>query len=214
MDNPSSDTLSLSSTYTLNNGVKIPILGFGTYDLAQGNESQNSTLSALQAGYRLIDTAAPYANEKDVAMAIQQSGLPRSSLFVTTKLWNSDQSRVEEAFLRSQSNLGPAPIDLYLLHWPVEKTRLPAYGRLERLLASRAVRAIGVSNFTVRHLEELLSHSSVVPAVNQVEFSPFLYQKELLQFCQRHGIRLQAYCPLIPKPRGGAAPLPPVRGSS
>lgn len=190
-----SDALSLSSTYTLNNGVKIPVIGFGTYQLAQGKESQMAALSALQNGYRLIDTAALYANEKDVASAIETSKIARKDIFVTTKLWNTDHHQVEKAFLRSQSNLGP--IDLYLMHWPVEKLRLASWKSMASLYAAKKCRAIGVSNFTVRHLEELLSQTDVVPAVNQVEFSPFLFQKELLDYCTRKDIRLEAYCPLI-----------------
>ena len=186
--------MDISSTYALNNGVKIPVLGFGTWQLNY-QEGQKAVNQALKFGYRLIDTAAYYQNEAEVGEAIRASGISRSEIFVVTKLWNSDHFMAKEAFEKSLANLGLGYIDLYLIHWPVPE-RLESWKTLEKLLGSGKVKSIGVSNFTIRHLEELLDSASVVPAVNQVEFTPFLYQKDLLDYCRKKGIILEAYAPL------------------
>lgn len=176
----------------------MPVLGLGVWKVAAGAPTREAVRSALAAGYRLVDTAAMYGNEAAVGEAVRASGVPRDELFVTTKLWNDDQGydSALAAFARSQRSLDLGPVDLYLVHWPVPKRRLESWKALEHLLVRGEVRSIGVSNFTVPHLEELLAHGSVVPAVNQVEFSPFLYQRELLEFCADHGIQLEAYAPL------------------
>jgi len=180
----------------LNNGAKIPQLGFGTWKLREGSEAENAVKWAIEAGYRLIDTAAIYGNEESVGKAIAESGVPRKELFVTTKLWNNSHERVEQAFDESLEKLGLDYVNLYLIHWPVEK-RIETWRKLEKILESGRARGIGVSNFTVYHLEDLLDDGvSVVPAANQVEFSPFLYQKGLLEYCQKKGIALEAYSPL------------------
>lgn len=191
-------TLSINDTALLNNGRRIPLLGLGVYLSKQGSETQNAVKWALEAGYRHIDTAAFYNNEKDVGQAIRQSGINREEIFITTKLWNEDQGydTALRAFDRSLSLLGVDYIDLYLIHWPVTMRRQESWRALETLLGQGRVRSIGVSNYTIRHLKELLQSTNTVPAVNQVEFSPFLYQEELLQYCRDNSIQLEAYSPL------------------
>jgi diketogulonate reductase-like aldo/keto reductase len=182
----------------LNNGVKMPIFGLGTYLTRKGKETQDAVLHALEAGYRHIDTAKMYGNEKDVGEAVRRSGVPREDVFITTKLWNSDHGydRTIAACEKSLKTLGLSYVDLYLIHWPVEDLRNESWKALERLLKEEKCRAIGVSNYMIWHLEELLENSSTVPAVNQVEFHPYLYQKDLLEFCQSHNIQLESYSPL------------------
>jgi diketogulonate reductase-like aldo/keto reductase len=189
----------LVQSVKLNNGVSMPIFGLGVYQSPPGEETRAAVRDALEVGYRLVDTARAYHNEPDVAAAIEESGVPRSQVFVTTKLWNSDQGydSALAAFDKSESRLGGAQVDLYLIHFPVERARRESWRALTRLYEEKRVRAIGVSNYTVRHLKELLDDSPVVPAINQVEFHPFLFQKELLAFCRTKGIQLQAYAPLV-----------------
>lgn len=190
--------LSIKSRTRLNNGVEIPVLGLGVYQSPPGRATQDAVRLALKDEYRLIDTARIYNNEADVGKAIRESGIPRDEVFITTKLWNSDQGY--ESALRaldeSLRRLGLSYIDLYLIHFPVPNVRNESWKSMTRLLQHGKARAIGVSNFTVRHLEELLKTTNVTPAVNQVEFSPFLYQKELLNYCRQKGIQLEAYSPL------------------
>lgn len=187
--------LSLKSTIKLNNGVEIPRLGLGTWQLAQGEECTNSVRWALQAGYQHIDTAKIYRNEESVGRGIVESGVSRKDIFLTTKLWNEDHGNVEKAFRDSLNKLNVDYVDLYLIHWPVPQ-RIKSWKKLEELYQTGAAKAIGVSNFTIRHLDELLPNCTVVPAVNQVEFSPFLYQKELLEYCRTKSIQLECYSPL------------------
>lgn len=190
--------LSIDTRVTLNDGVAMPLLGFGTYQIASGNRCERVVEHALRRGYRHIDTAALYGNEGDVGRAVRNAGVSRTEIFVATKLWNSDQGydSTFRAFDRSLSRLGLETIDLYLIHWPEPGKRLDAWRAMVEIKKQGRCRSIGVSNFTIRHLEELLRVSGTVPSVNQVEFSPFLYQRELLQFCAGKGIRLVAYCPL------------------
>ncbi|HET9530400.1 MAG TPA: aldo/keto reductase [Blastocatellia bacterium] len=182
----------------LNNGVNISALGLGVYQAESGRETERAVLDALDLGYRHIDTAKAYGNEKDVGRAIKKSGIPREEVFITTKLWNTDHGydQTKRAFDESRSDLGVDYIDLYLIHWPVEGLRGESWRAMVELLERGDCRSIGVSNYTINHLEELLASSSIVPAVNQVEFSPFLYQRELLRFCRQKGIQLEAYSPL------------------
>ena len=182
----------------LNNGVRMPVFGLGSFRLSSGHAARDAVQEALAAGYRLIDTAAMYGNESDVGAAVRASGVPRDEVFLTTKLWNDDQGfdSALRAFERSRKALGVSSVDLYLLHWPVADLRAHSWRALTQLLRDSRCRSIGVSNFTVAHLEQLLEATEVVPAVNQVEFSPFLFQKELLEYCQRHRIQLEAYSPL------------------
>ncbi|MCI4341675.1 MAG: aldo/keto reductase [Thermoplasmata archaeon] len=176
----------------------MPVLGLGTWQLPKGRTTQDAVRAALAAGYRLIDTATLYANEADVGRAIADSGLPREEVFITTKLWNDDHGfdSALRAFEKSRQALGVEQVDLYLIHWPVAERRLESWRALEQLQQEGRCRSIGVSNFGVGHLRELLAASSTVPSVNQVEFSPFLHQRELHQFCREHGIQLEAYSPL------------------
>ena len=183
-----------SCRFTLNNGVGMPALGLGTYKLV-GEAAYGPVRAALECGYRHVDTASFYKNEEAVGRAVRDSGVPRKEVFITSKVWNTEQGyeATMKAFQRTLSRLGTDHLDLYLVHWPVTGKRLDTYRALERLYDEGLVRAIGVSNFTERHLEELLSACQVVPAVNQVEMSPFLYQKDLLLHCQEKGVLVTAY---------------------
>jgi methylglyoxal/glyoxal reductase len=188
----------MSTTVRLNNGVEIPRLGLGVFQTARGEETRAAVRAALAAGYRHVDTARIYGNEADVGAAIKESDVPRSEVFVTTKLWNEDQGfdTALRAFDASLGRLGLDYVDMYLLHWPVPRKRLESWRALERLLADGKCRAIGVSNFLVRHLEELLDAATVVPAVNQVELSPFGSRRALVTYCATKGIAVEAYSPL------------------
>jgi len=190
--------LNIQSTVKLNNDVRMPILGLGVYQSPPGRVTRNAVNFALRVGYRHVDTARIYGNEADVGEAVRESGVPRGDLFVTTKLWNSDQGydSTLRAFEGSLKRLGLDYLDLYLVHFPVPDLRKETWSAMETLLKKGRCRAIGVSNFTIRHLEELIEESHVIPSVNQVEFHPFLYQKELLKYCQRKGIQVEAYSPL------------------
>jgi len=192
------EEIRIDTKVKLNNGVEIPIFGLGTYQSLSGKETQEAVLVALKAGYRLIDTASMYENEEDVGEAFRKSGIPREEVCITTKLWNSDHGYdpAIAAFEKSRKRLGLSYIDLYLIHWPVEGLRNESWKAFETLQKSGKCRAIGVSNYMIWHLEELLNNSSTIPAVNQVEFSPYLYQKDLLEFCRNHDIQLEAYSPL------------------
>lgn len=191
------EEISLDTKVKLNNGLEMPIFGLGTYQARKG-EAREAVLHALKVGYRLIDTASMYGNEEEIGEAIKQSGLPREEIFITTKLWNSDHGydKTLAAFEESRKKLGLDYIDLYLIHWPVEDLRNDTWKAMEKLLEEGKCRAIGVSNYMTWHLEELLSHSSTIPAVNQVEFHPYLYLTDLLDFCQSHNIQLESYSPL------------------
>jgi diketogulonate reductase-like aldo/keto reductase len=182
----------------LNNGIEMPYLGLGVYLADVGSEVQQAMNYALKVGYRLFDTASFYGNEADVGRVVRESSVPRQEIFVTTKLWNSDQGydRSLKAFQESLDRMGLETIDLFLIHWPVEELRKESWRALETLYEEGKCRAIGVSNYTISHLEELLSDAKIVPMVNQVEFSPFLYQKHLLKFCRKNGIQLESYSPL------------------
>ncbi len=190
--------LNLDSKAKLNNSVEMPVLGLGVYQSPPGKTTQNAVEYALDCGYRHIDTARIYGNERDVGDGLRESGVAREKVFVTTKLWNGDHGydSTIRACEASLERLGLRYLDLYLVHWPVEKLRGESWKAMATLLKQGKCRAIGVSNYTTRHLRELLEASDTVPAVNQVEFHPFLYQTELLEFCQSHGIQLEAYSPL------------------
>ena len=190
--------LTLQSTVRLNNDVRMPFLGLGVYQSPPGKVTRNAVNFALRVGYRHVDTARIYGNEADVGEAVRESGVPSGDLFVTTKLWNSDQGydstlRACEASLK---RLGLDYLDLYLGHFPVPDVRKESWRAIETLRKKGRCQAIGVSNFTIRHLEELIEESHVIPSVNQVELHPFLYQKELLKYCQDRGIQVEAYSPL------------------
>jgi len=194
--------LTLQSHSKLNNGVEIPLLGLGVYQSPPGKTTERAVSYALKIGYRHIDTASIYGNESDVGNALRQSGLHREEVFITTKVWNSDQGYVTtlQSCERSLRRLGLAYVDLYLIHWPVQGMSIETWKAMLELLQEGKARAIGVSNYTIGDLQDIFQNSKgdrvVVPAVNQVEFHPFLYQNELLQFCKNNNIQLEAYSPL------------------
>lgn len=189
----------ITDTTKLNNGVQMPWLGFGVFQTKEGDEVINAVRDALETGYRSIDTAAVYGNETGVGAAIRQSGVPRGELFVTTKVWNSNQGydTTLRAFDESRKKLGIDIIDLYLIHWPVKGKYKDTWKAMEKLYRDGSVRAIGVSNFQVHHLNDLLESSEVVPTVNQIELHPLLSQIELRNYCQQKGIQVEAWSPLI-----------------
>ncbi|MDO7907543.1 aldo/keto reductase [Paenibacillus sp. JX-17] len=188
---------SITDGTKLNNGVVIPWLGYGTYK-AKGTEVVEGVKAAIDAGYRSIDTAAIYGNEEEVGRAIRESGVKREDLFITTKLWNDRQGydSALQTFEESRARLGLDVVDLYLIHWPGKDKYIETWKAFERLYEEGSVRAIGVSNFHVHHLQNLLGNSNVVPAVNQVELHPRLAQRELYEFCREQGIQLEAWSPL------------------
>lgn len=190
--------LSIASKIDLGGGVGIPVLGLGVFQAASGGETRRAVRWALEAGYRHVDTARIYGNEADVGAALRESGIPREEVFVTTKLWNSDHGydRTIRACTESLSRLGLAHVDLYLVHWPVQGLRLDTWRAMETLLGEGKCRAIGVSNYMVRHLEELLGKCKVPPAVNQIELSPFLFPPALVELCNDRRIVIEAYSPL------------------
>lgn len=190
--------MDINTSVKLNNGIEIPLLGLGTYKTNPGAETRNAVRYALEIGYRHIDTAALYANEKDVGLAVNQSGIAREKIFITTKVWNSDQgyAKTLKAFDESRKKLGSDYVDLYLIHWPLPETRKETWKTLEKLYADEIVKSIGISNYTIKHIEELLSYCEIVPAINQVELSPFLQQPELVNYCNGKGIVVEAYSPL------------------
>jgi len=183
----------------LNNGVRMPWLGFGVFKISDGQEVEQAVSYALEAGYRSIDTAAVYGNERGVGKAIRESGIPREDIFLTTKVWNDDQRerRTLAAFEESLQRLGTEYVDLYLVHWPVKGCCQQTWQVMEEIHQSGRAKAIGVSNFMIHHLEDILSDGQIVPAVNQIEFHPFLVQPELLEFCQEHQIQVEAWSPLM-----------------
>jgi diketogulonate reductase-like aldo/keto reductase len=189
---------SLKDTVTLHNGVKMPWLGLGVFKVSEGEEVVESVKAAIRNGYISIDTAAIYKNEEGVGQAIRESGVPREELFITSKVWNSDQGyeTTLQAFETSLNKLGLDYLDLYLIHWPGVDKYKDTWRALERLYKDGRVRAIGVSNFLIHHLEELMSDCEIKPMVNQVEFHPHLTQKELLAFCKKEGIQMEAWSPL------------------
>src|SRR5215831_11262757 len=188
---------SVAARAALNDGNRMPWLGLGVYTL-RGRACLRATAQALSVGYRHVDTAAFYGNEEEVGRAVRESGVARDEVFVVTKLWNSDQGYASaiRACNDSLARLALDYVDLYLIHWPEPGRRLESWRALVELRAQGKCRSIGVSNYTIAHLKELMAHSKVAPAVNQVEFSPFLYQRDLLEFCRSHAIQLEAYCPL------------------
>lgn len=188
----------LNDSTVLHNGVKMPWLGLGVYKAQEGNEVINAVKTAIKHGYRSIDTAALYQNEEGVGQAIRECGIPREELFITTKVWNSDQGyeNTLKAFDTSIQKLGLEYIDLYLIHWPVAGKYKESWKALEKLYKDGRVRAIGVSNFQIHHLEDLMSEAEIKPMVNQVEYHPSLTQKELQSFCKQEGIQLEAWSPL------------------
>lgn len=193
--------INIFSKAKLNNGVEIPYLGLGTFQIT-GKKVYEAISYALEIGYRHFDSAKFYQNEKEVGEVIREAidkGLvSREEIFITTKLWNDDHGYkpTAQAFHQSLNDLGLEYIDLYLIHWPASGLRYESWKAMEKIVEEGQCRAIGVSNYTIRHLEELLEKASMVPVINQVEFSPYLYQKNLLEYCNSKSIMLESYAPL------------------
>ncbi|MFT8311464.1 MAG: aldo/keto reductase [Sporolactobacillus sp.] len=188
---------SLGEKVTLNNGVQMPGVGFGTWHV-RGRDVITSVSTALKAGYRMIDTAEHYKNEDLVGEAIRKSEMNRHKLFITTKLWNDDQGYEEtlKAFDKSLKTLGLDYLDLYLIHWPVTGKFKDSWRAMEHLYRQGKVRAIGVSNFNPHHIEELLEDAKIRPAINQIEFHPLLSQAPLRVYCAEQNIQVEGYSPL------------------
>jgi len=185
---------------TLNDGNAMPQFGLGVWKASDGDEVESAVKTAIKAGYRLIDTAMVYQNERGVGKAIRESGANREELFITTKLWNSDQgaSNVRPALEASLERLGLDYIDLYLIHWPTPARGLyiETWQELIKLQAEGLIKSIGVSNFQIEHLEELKKHTSVMPSVNQVELHPHFSQRELRDYCKQNGIQVESWSPI------------------
>lgn len=195
----------LTDSFELNNGIKIPCVGFGTWQTPDGETAVNSVKAALKAGYRHIDTAAVYGNEESVGRAIAESGVRREDIFVTSKLWNECRGYESTlaAFDETMKKLGLDYLDLYLIHWPANKLQFENWNEINlstwramiKLYREGKIRAIGVSNFLPHHLEPLMQ-TEVVPAVNQIEFHPGFMQIETVECCKRNGIAVEAWSPL------------------
>lgn len=187
---------------TLSNGVDMPQLGLGVYKMTDSEETIRAISYALEVGYKAIDTAAIYENEKETGEAIRQSGIPREQLFITSKVWNTDQGydATLQAFEASLERLGMDYLDLYLTHWPVAETFVDTYRAIERLYEEKLIRATGVSNHHIHHLEKIFNVANVKPMVNQIELHPRLTQEPLRNFCNEHGIVVTSWSPLA---RGG-----------
>lgn len=183
----------------LNNGTTMPVFGLGVFLAKDGDETRHAVSEALKAGYRHIDTASVYKNERSVGKAVRESRIPREDLFITTKLWNKDirKNRVKEALQRSLDDLKMDYVDLYLVHWPVEDRVASIWPEMEELYKEGRVKAIGVSNYHIHHLKELLPIAKIIPAVNQVECHPYLQQRDLRAFCKENGIVFEAWAPLM-----------------
>ena len=189
----------ISGTTTLSNGVAMPVLGLGVYKAKEGREVITSVQHALEAGYRHIDTASFYQNERGVGEGIRTSGMPREEIFVTTKVWNDDQGfeQTLAAFDKSLEELGMNYVDLYLIHWPVPGRYQETWKALEKLYADGRVRAIGVSNFLEHHLDDILTNFDIPPMVLQNEFHPRLVQQPLIDFCKSKNIQYESWSPLM-----------------
>lgn len=189
----------IDGTFTLHNGVKMPYLGLGVFQSEEGSEVVNAVKHAIRCGYRHIDTASMYKNEVGVGKGVRESSIPRSDVFVTTKLWNSDHGydSTMKAFEQSLNRLGFDYIDLYLIHWPVAGKFNDTWKAFEEIYASGRAKAIGVSNFHVHHIQKLMETASIKPMVNQIEFHPELQQPSLTTFCKENEIQVQAWSPLM-----------------
>jgi len=190
--------LSQNTTVSLHDTVNIPQLGLGVFKVQDGDDVEAAIAAALDAGYRHIDTAAIYRNEEGVGRAIAASGIPRSDIFVTTKLWNSDQG-YDSALAgmdASLARMGLDYVDLYLVHWPKPEHTRDTWRAMEEIKASGKARAIGVSNFLPEHLDQLLENATVTPSINQIEFHPHLQSPDLIDYCADHGIMVEAWSPL------------------
>ncbi|MFC5652184.1 aldo/keto reductase [Paenibacillus solisilvae] len=192
-------TNSISDSTKLYNGIQMPWLGLGVYQIPDGKTVEQAVCSAVSTGYRSIDTAAAYRNETGVGQGIRNCGIARKELFVTTKVWNSDQgyNSTLSAFEASRKKLNLDYIDLYLIHWPVQGKYKETWKALEKLYMDGSVRAIGVCNFNIHHLDDLIRQANVIPMVNQVEYHPLLVQQRLHAYCESKQIQLEAWSPLM-----------------
>ncbi|RPF54309.1 aldo/keto reductase [Aquisalibacillus elongatus] len=188
----------LQDRIKLNNGVEMPGFGLGVYKAEEGREVVEAVRTAVDHGYRLIDTASFYKNEEGVGEGIRESSVPRNDLFVTTKVWNDEQGYDEtlRAFERSMDRLGLDVLDLYLIHWPVKGQFQDTWRAMERLYEEGVIKAIGVSNFHVHHLQKLFTKANVKPVVNQIEYHPHLTQEEVKAFCEQENIQMEAWSPM------------------
>ncbi|GAB2772170.1 glyoxal/methylglyoxal reductase [Rhabdobacter roseus] len=195
---------------TLSNGLEMPLLGLGIYTPHAKNEAREAVATALDLGYRLLDNASAYQNEEEVGQGLQDSGLARAEVFITSKVNNPEQGydATLRAFDNSLQRLQTDYLDLYLIHWPVREHRRQTWQALEKLYADKRVKAIGVSNYYQPHLEELFTYAEVVPMVNQFEFHPFLYLPDLVNYCFEKGIQPEGYSPLV---RGEKAQHPTLQ---
>ncbi|WP_299488860.1 aldo/keto reductase [uncultured Allomuricauda sp.] len=189
----------MNHTFTLNNAVPMPKIGLGVLFAKNDNEVETAVISALQAGYRKIDTASAYQNEEGVGSGIAKSSVSRSEVFLTTKVWNTEQGydKTLIAFEQSLAKLQTDYIDLYLIHWPVKSKYKETYKAMESIYKSGRAKAIGVCNFDISQLEDLMEHSDIVPAMNQVEMHPHLSQNELINFSKKYDIQLEAWRPIM-----------------
>jgi methylglyoxal/glyoxal reductase len=189
----------ITGKISLNNGVEMPYFGLGTWQAFDHNEVKKAVKIALEKGYRLIDTATFYQNEKGIGEAINESGIPREDIFITTKVWNDDQGfePTLKAFEKSTKLLNTNYIDLYLIHWPVTGKYIETWKALEKIYADGRVKAIGISNFLQIHLDKLLPEVNITPAVNQMEFHPYLVQQPLVDLCKKNNIVYQAWSPIM-----------------
>ena len=190
--------LKIDSRVALSDGNSMPLLGLGVWDAKSGKETYDAVIHALSKGYRHIDTAEMYGNEKDVGSAVIVSGIAREEIFITTKLWDSGlgYDHALNAFDVSLKKLNLEYIDLYLIHWPEKGSRQEIWSALERIKKEGRSLSIGVSNFAPKHLNEILINANFTPVVNQIEMSPFLHQQEISSFCKKENIHLTGYCPL------------------
>lgn len=189
----------LGSRVVLNNGTAMPWLGLGVYKMKNDEQTADVVLQAIDAGYRSIDTAAIYGNERGVGRAIKEASVPREDLFVTTKVWNDDmrKNRVAEAFEESMDRLGLDYIDMLLLHWPIEGKIADSWLALQPFYETGRIKALGVSNFLPQHIDELAKASNVLPVVNQIEYHPYLQSRDLKTFCDSKDILLEAWSPFM-----------------
>lgn len=191
-------TLSIATTVPLHGTVDVPLLGFGTFKIPDGPDVEQAVAAALAAGYRHIDTAMLYRNEAGVGRAVAASGIDRSEIFITTKVWNSDQGyeSTHAAIDASLGRLGMDYVDLYLVHWPKPEHTADTWRAMEEIQAAGKARSIGVSNYLVHHLDQLFENANVSPSVNQIEFSPHLQSPELVGYCSDRNVVIEAWSPL------------------
>ncbi len=190
---------SVKDAVTLNNGVQMPWLGLGVWKSRSGKETENAVKWAIEAGYIHIDTASIYKNEESVGKAIRESGIDRSDVFITTKLWNADQG-YQSSFIALETSLNKLQmdyVDLYLIHWPKGELSVETWAAFEEIFQSGKAKAIGISNFMMNHLEEFLPHCDIIPAVNQVECHPYLTLQDLRKYCRSHSIQVEAWSPIM-----------------